>query len=440
VSRRLLALTLAALAVRLAFLALEPRSRLVDDETAWTRWGQTLARPKAGFSPVGFPLVYRPPLYPYFIGATHALFGSLAAVKLLQAALAALLVPALARLGRVAFDEATGLLAAGFAAFYPELVWFAAHFWSETVFMLLLWWALERLLAADAEASRAAALGAGLLFGLAALTRETALYFTPLGAAWLWRGTRPGGRARAAGYLLAALLVVAPWSYRNWVLFRAFVPVSTAGSLNLWQGNTGMGWNEVRARWAGVHGAIARSRHARREALAWIGERQPWWLFEKLAREMPAFWEADSLAQKHVRRGAYRGVDPGSAWIAALLVQSPYLLALLAFAPGVAAARLDRPQLLLLGFLAYYLLLHVVTHGYSRYRLPVAPILLVFAAHAFRAWRAGALSRLGRRRRALAAALALALGLSVAPSLVDSLWGGAVPSREPVEADAGDAE
>ncbi len=109
--------------------------------------------------------------------------------------------------------------AAAIAAFYPELVWFASHFWAETVFTVLLWWAMERLLAADARASTGAALASGLLWGLAILTRETVLYFLPIAALWLaWR--RTGGARRAAALLALSLLVVLPWTLRNYPRVR----------------------------------------------------------------------------------------------------------------------------------------------------------------------------------------------------------------------------
>ena len=94
------------------------------------------------------------------------------------------------------------LVAAGIAAFYPELVWFVSHFWAETVFTVLLWWAIERTTAADERGSLPLAVGAGALFGLATLTRETVLYFLPVAALWLaWR--RAGGGRRAAAFLVA---------------------------------------------------------------------------------------------------------------------------------------------------------------------------------------------------------------------------------------------
>ena len=153
----------------------------------------------------------------------------------------------------------------------------------------------------------AAALGAGLLWGLAILTRETVLYFVPLAALWLaWR--RPGGLKRAGLFVCAALVVVVPWTVRNWYVFDAFVPVSTAGALNLWQGNTRLSREQVYEEYWAVRGRIAKYEHARSRAIEAILERQPLWIFEKLRSELPEFWEAHGQPIVHIERGAY-GAD-----------------------------------------------------------------------------------------------------------------------------------
>ena len=127
------------------------------------------------------------------MGALVALFGSLTAVKVAQAIVSALLVPAVGRLGAMAIGPRAGLFAAAITAFYPELAWFSAHFWAETLFLTLFWWAFERLMAADRDGSIASAAAAGLWWGLAVLTRETVLYFAPIAALWLlWRRPRGG--------------------------------------------------------------------------------------------------------------------------------------------------------------------------------------------------------------------------------------------------------
>jgi hypothetical protein len=415
--RGLLALTLAGLAARLLWVALEPPTFPVADETMWISWARTLLSPEVAFSPLRLRFVFHPPLYLYFVGVPFALFGSLAAVKYAQCLAGALLVPALGLLGRRAFGPKAGLVAAGMAALYPELVWFASHFWAETVFTVLLWWAMERLVAADERGSAQVALASGFLWGLAVLTRETALYFLPVAAVWLAWG-RAGGARRAAWLLFAAALVVVPWTVRNWRVFGTFVPVSTSGALNLWQGNTRLSRQQVYEEYWAVHGRIPKYELARRRAIEAILERQPLWILEKLRDEMPAFWAAHGQPVVHLERGAYGAVARPAALGAVGVVLLPYLLALALFVPGVAWLPRGRAPLLVLAFVGFYVLLHVAAHGYPRYRLPAMPAVFLVAAHGWVAWRTRPRPALDRRRRLGAAATAVVIALAVGPSLV----------------------
>ena len=429
--RALYALTVLALGLRLLFVWAEPETYPVADETMWVTWGtEVLPSPEVAFSPLAFPFrfVFHPPLYLYFLASLFALFGSLTAIKVAQAGVAALLVPAVGRLGTMALGPRAGLFAAGIAAVYPELVWFAAHFWAETLFLTLFWWAFERTVAADRRGSIRAAAFAGVLWGLAVLTRETVLYFVPVPAAWLfWR--RPQGRVRAATFLLVTLLTVAPWTYRNWRVFGAFVPVSTAGALNLWQGNTRLSRQEVYEQDWATRGKIAKYEAARRKGVEAILERQPWWVFEKLRDEMPNFWEADSQALVHMRRKAYAEVKPATAVVATLVVVAPYLVVLALSVAALGTVPFDRVPMLLLAFLAYYNLIHVATHGYARYRLPALPVLFVLAGWTWVRWRSPLGTRAPAWRRGLVLMSAAALAASLAPSLRLLLRPGALVSE-----------
>jgi 4-amino-4-deoxy-L-arabinose transferase-like glycosyltransferase len=416
-ARALLLLTLAGLAVRVLLLVLEPSVGPVADERTWTDWARTVASERVHFSPLRTRMIFHPPLYPYFLAVPYAAFGTLAAAKWVQALFATLLVPAVGRVGMRVFGTRVGLTAAALCAFYPELVWFSVHFWVENVFLVLLWWAFERLLASDEKGSRGAAVAAGLLWGLAILTRETGLYFLPLAAAWMcWRAPhRAGAPTRAALFAVTTLLTVAPWTYRNYVLFHAVVPVSTAGGLNLFQGNARLTRQEVYDLYEAVQGRIEQYRFGQRMGLAAIRDRQPTWLAEKLVEQMPMFWEAESMAVIHVKRGAYGPVRPAVAVAVAVVMLAPYLAALGFFVLGLASLAWERRALLLVAFLGYYNLIHVATHGFNRYRMPVMPIVFLLAASAYVAWREGRLA-LSPRRRIAAVALALLFALTLVPS------------------------
>jgi hypothetical protein len=458
-ARRLRVVALLAFALRAAFILLEPTNRIVADETTWVLWAlglrEGLTAPHVAFSPFRSEMIFYPPLYPYFIAGVHALFGSLLGVKLAQAAAGALLAWLVGRIGARGLGPRTGLVAAAVIALYPELIWFAAHFWCETIFLALCYGAFERLAAADdarpalaptpvqrllarvravllytapfgvlaliSERDRqpgatavflvvmvaswllvvtllsgrkdgqGAAVAAGLLWGLAILTRETLLYFTPVACAWLLIERRAGIQ-KALVFAAGVVLVVAPWTYRNFIVTRAFVPVATSGALNLWQGNTQLSRQEVYRLTEEVRGPghvrIAQWRFHKQRAWEAIRSRLPWWPLEKVVQELPALCEADSLALIHLKeKGAYGPFRASTAWLVAVVVLVPYLAVLSFFPLGVAHTRAGRIGGLLLAFLVFHTAMHLATHGFSRYRLPVFPVVVLLAAGGYDAWR-----------------------------------------------------
>jgi Dolichyl-phosphate-mannose-protein mannosyltransferase len=416
----LLLVTLAGLVVRVAFLLLEPRAELAGDEPTWTTLAiRGLAHLRKPFSPLRSPIIFYPPGYPYFVGTFYALFESLAAVKWAQVVVGTLLIGAVGRVGRLVFSARVGLGAAAVTAFYPELVWFSVHFWSETLFVTLLWWAFERVLASAVSGRWQPAVPAGLLWGAACLTRETDLYFTPLVAVWLLLGRgRSNGRAAAAAFVLASALVVAPWTWRNWVVFEAFVPVSTFGAHALWEGNTRLPREEFYRQTDAVPGPIAQYGLARERAWQAIRERQPTWLLEKVRSEVPALWAPATHISRLLDNDAYGSGKAAMRWVGSLSVLV-YVVVLAAALPGLAALRLDRPRILLLLFVAYSSVIHVLTFADDRFRLPVMPVLFLAAADAWTAWRAGAFPDLSPRRLALLAILFVAAAFLVGASTGD---------------------
>jgi hypothetical protein len=422
-TKTLFVLAAGAFALRVAFVLVEPSNKLAGDEWTWYRWALApdggVASAKVAFSPFRNHMIFYPPLYPYFIAAVHALAGSLTAVKIAQAALGAVLVVAIARIGAQALAPRVGIAAGAIAALYPDLVWFAAHFWSETLFLAFIWWAMERVLAADIDpgvgVARAAA--AGGLWGLAVLTRETALYFLLVVAIWLAWKRGAAGRRRAAVFAFCTILTVAPWTYRNWKVFGTFIPVSTAGGQNLFQGNAKIERDTTYVMVDDVRGRVEQYRYAMRMGLQAIWERQPTWIFEKLYEQMPNFWEADNLAIIHVKRGADTppgGYGPTSiavAWTVAGVTLFPYLLVLVGFVFGLRDLPWTRSTVLLFLFLLYYNALHIVTHGFARYRLPVMPIVFLVAAWAVAAPADRRRPSVPRRWAAIAVALVFTLCL-----------------------------
>ena len=204
------------------------------------RQRKAMARPHKGLNPFHNDFVFYPPVYPYFFGVLFKLTRSLTAVLAAQTAVSALLVPSVGRLGATLFGRRAGdrrrrdhrVSSRARVVLDPLLVGRSCS--------RFLWWGTERVVRADAVPGGVRlALGGGALWGLATLAREPPLALVPLVAAWLaWR--HPGGRRRAGAFVAAATLVILPWAVRNWIVFHAFVPVSTMEGLSLWHGNSGL--------------------------------------------------------------------------------------------------------------------------------------------------------------------------------------------------------
>jgi hypothetical protein len=169
-----------------------------------------------------------------------------------------------------------------------------------------------------------------------------------------------------------------------------------------------------------VEGPIAQYRLAWSRGLDAIARRQPAWIVEKTLTEVPNFWEAWSEALSFAADGAYGNLGRGAFLAAKAVLLGPYLLVLALGIPGLALLPWTRPRLLLGAFLVYYLLIHVVTYGAHRFHVPILPLVFLWAAGAWTAWRHGELAAASPGRRALAAALALLLAACLVPSLLSS--------------------
>ena len=185
---------------------------------------------------------FRPPAYPLFLaaatfGRTDRILCAKVANAVLGSAAAVLLAVLSARIfRRRGIAIATGVA----AAVFPSFVLLAIDVQSEPLFLVFFLLSGFFLLVATDRASSGAALAAGAALGLAALTRPSALALAPLLAAFLLDRRHPRRAAlRLAGASLAGLLLcLAPWTLRNALRFHEFIPVSDAGGVSLYAGNS----------------------------------------------------------------------------------------------------------------------------------------------------------------------------------------------------------
>jgi len=213
----------------------------LDDSArgAYLRGAHLLVEGK-GFSDPSYP-VGAPPLYAIFISICLSLFGDdQVPVKVVQAFVDSTMIIAVYYIMREIFDARTGLVSAAISAIYPFSIYLTISIASEPLFTFFL--SLFVLLTIRAVRSQKLHhyCAAGVLLGLATLTRGTT-QFVPLifliMLLPLHRLTKDILLAYLA-FCLSFALVILPWTLRNYIVLEDFIPVGTAGGGVFWQGSS----------------------------------------------------------------------------------------------------------------------------------------------------------------------------------------------------------
>jgi len=308
-----------------------------------------------------------------------AVLGSFAAVIL--AAIAARLF------GRRGVAIGVGIA----AALDPSLVMVSSDVQSEPLFLVLLLGAGFLLLASVERPSSTLSLVAGILTGLAILTRPSALAVAPLLAAPLVDRRWPF-RARAhlaAAGILGAVLSLAPWTIRNAVVYREFVLVSDVGGFNFYLGNSDLmaRFYEIRDRksYDAWSDETFRLLGDRLNELNSAGLTSPGRITKALTRRTLA--EAAARPAATIRLLAHKAADwlrpypnplfwPGSV---VLGIGALYALLYVLAARGLLLAPRRGATVFALAFLIASMAAHVLTLVSWRYRVPYwDPVLILF--------------------------------------------------------------
>ncbi len=252
-----LAVALVALSVRVAGgiwwqSRLEPhRPFFFPDSYSYWHLGKALAEGKP-YQLGPDAKVFRTPGYPILLAGVIRLFGdgapAVLAARMVGALLGVLTVLMLGlwgqQLGRVVTTRpSVPYLAASLAAIYPGAIAMSVFVLSEALFCPLLvaqmtcWtWCHRRQ-----ESLRTAILAGfavGLFAGLATLCRPSWLLFTPLmSLVWLFLAPRSTGRGCATVAMwIGLVLVMLPWSVRNFVVTGHWVPTTLQVGASLYDG------------------------------------------------------------------------------------------------------------------------------------------------------------------------------------------------------------
>jgi 4-amino-4-deoxy-L-arabinose transferase-like glycosyltransferase len=360
--RILVAIVVFGFALRLACGLLLPDQQIPDADNAY--------RPAAAsfWTSGRFTVPNVMPLYPMLVAVTGPGWGQLLADILLSTALIWLVY----RLTLAVFaDRAAALLAALAAAVYPFFIFYSALGLTEPLFLAL-------LVGAFVAWYRARFLLAAILAVLAILTRPTLDLVAPflIVAFAVIVHHQPVGRAlrHLAVYLIVYVALLSPWWLHNYAAYGTFVRLNLGSGTMLYDGNrpgnlTGGPLKQGFEEFDHIREPLARDRAMWEAGKRYILE-HPDRFIAGMGRKFLRFWRPWPYAQEYA--GWSYLIISAASYVPVLILSLMYLAAW-----GWREIRGITPILL---FAAYLTAIHLVFLGSLRYRLPIEPFMIVFAA------------------------------------------------------------
>jgi tetratricopeptide (TPR) repeat protein len=341
---------------------------------------------------------WQPPLYPYILGLVKLAFPEsfFYVSRSLQALVGALSCLLVYLIGRRAFNSVIGTMAAVAAALYGPFIYFDARLLPTSLATFLALAGLLLLMRAAERPTKLVFIAAGLLLGIASIAVATVLVLIPLTAAWLcyrfW-DQADRGRSWVVSFLFGAALDIAPVTLRNDVVGEDVVLISYNGGVNFYIGNNadyeqtlgirpGWEWEELVALplKEGITRPSAKSSFFYAQAFEFIRE-SPLAYIALLGSKTAQYWRGDEIErnQEIYYWRKYSSVLAVTLWKWGLafpfgLVSPLALIGLLVY---IRRQGITLPVVFVLGYSFAVIAFFVA----ARYRLPVVPLLLLFAVY-----------------------------------------------------------
>jgi len=353
--------------------------------------------------------------YTLYLAAVYLLFGvNPLAARIIQALAVAILHPWLSwRIGKRLFGETAGLVAAVLVAGYGYFIYYGGALVTESFYIVAILWTMDsatKLAAAGTDGGMPGRRKDWLLLGVAVgttvLLRQVFLFFTPFLLGFLAYALRLN-KDKANGYyrrlatglttvLLVLILMVLPWTLRNYRAFDHFVLLNTNAGFAFFWGNHpvhGSSFIPILREGDPSYGSLiprrlrgldeaALDRALLEEGIGFVIDDPGRYLLLSLsrAREFFKFWPSSEsgFASNAVRVLSFGILCPLMAMGVVTVSyyyykrQRPWNVDCTSF-PG-------NGHLLLLLFATFYTIMHLLSWTLVRYRLPVDGVLVLYAA------------------------------------------------------------
>lgn len=333
------------------------------------------------------------PGYQFFLAGVYKIFGrNLYLVWIFQAlihTLSGYLIYLITK--KIFLSAKAGIISAFLFLFFIDIFELTAMVLTETLFLFLLLLSVYSAIKFFQGPNYKNSGFAGFAFGIVILTRPTVLpiFIITLGVMIYKKYFK-----RAALFLIIPVLIIAPWTIRNYKVHNAFILTSSAGGINLWMGNneqaTGESfYTEEMSEYIKTHGFVAAEKKGIEEGVKFI--------MSNPIRFIKLIFMKTSIYFSLARPAAFWFHLKGIAVLITALLSSGFAFVIFSF--GIAGGlKLLKEK----NFLANLLIIFAITAPLiviplvveTRYRYQIYPFLIIFSGY----FLAGIKSNLKERR------------------------------------------
>lgn len=186
---------------------------------------------------------------------------------------------------------------------------------------------------------------------------------------------------------LTMIVVISPWSYRNYQLFDSFVLISTNGAPVLWMGNNPESNGEyMPLPDIEFSNEVERSSYFKQQAIDHI-KSEPMLFLQRFSKRFVDYYKSETIGVHWNKTGITKAL--GENWLTPLKVQSTIywtvilILALYGAYKILTNQREKRVYLTNPAFIliTYFTVLHCIIASGDRYHFPIIPFLAIFSAY-----------------------------------------------------------
>ncbi len=351
---------------------------------------------------------FRAPLYPYFLGLIYTLFNnSQEAAKLIQMLLGCFSCLLTYHIAKKVFNRKAALIALILSSFYGMFIYFENELLIVSLIIFLDLMGLLFLIRATESSKPRDWFLSGLFLGLSAIARPNILIFVGCVPFWIYftfrrKAAFPRMCLYAVALAIGCIIPILPVTIHNYIVGKDIVLIASQGGLNFYIGNNPESDGRTAVLpgtrdtwWGGYEDQINAAKRGLNNPNAKPSEISHYWyaqgysfilnnptaFLRLMLKKLYFFWNAHEI-------GNNRGIQFVTRYsrIFTYFTFKFWLVCPLAFAGAYLALRQKLRVSLLLLFILSYTVSIIMFFVCARYRMPVIPLLIIFASYAVHEW------------------------------------------------------